>query len=236
MGYTYYVIILLSLIVLQVEAEDPLAHKCRPSGVERSPVFRLNLSLLMRYFQINLPALHYVQTQTGTTKQDVYGFIMCRGDTTIPECKSCVSTAVTELVKECGEEREGAIWYDRCMIKFRDLPFFGQIDRRDDFYLWNPKQVSNMDELNTKTKGLLSGLVPTCTKAPNRFARGTTPFGAKTVHGMVQCSRGLSPENCAKCLKFQIDDIGNKCCNGMEGGRVVGTSCNIRYEMYPFLK
>ncbi|WCJ37697.1 hypothetical protein M5689_018807 [Euphorbia peplus] len=97
-------------------------------------------------------------------------------------------------------------------------------------------QVSNKDELNKKSKELLSGLVPTCCKAPNRFARGTAAFGEKTLYGMVQCSRDLIPEDCSECLRFQIDDIGKQCCDGTEGGRVVGTSCNIRYKMYPFLK
>ncbi|WCJ37700.1 hypothetical protein M5689_018810 [Euphorbia peplus] len=214
--------------------KNPLAHQCHPTGVARSSVFKTNLNSLMQRFKSHLPNLHYVQDQiTGPGKDQI---IMCRGDTTIPECKSCVSTAVTELLKQCGDDREGGIWYDKCMIKFGDLRFFGQIDHQDDFYLFDPKQVSNKAELNTKTKGLLSGLVPTCTKAPNRFARGTAPFGAKTIHGMVQCSRDLSPQNCAECLKFQIDDIGKQCCDGTEGGRVVGTSCNVRYEMYPFLK
>ncbi|XP_047336129.1 cysteine-rich repeat secretory protein 38-like [Impatiens glandulifera] len=40
--------------------------------------------------------------------------------------------------------------------------------------------------------------------------------------------------DCKKCLDGVIDELPS-CCDGKEGGRVVGASCNIRYEIYPFV-
>ncbi|KAL4614425.1 hypothetical protein ACB092_07G053700 [Castanea dentata] len=44
------------------------------------------------------------------------------------------------------------------------------------------------------------------------------------LYGLDQCTRDLSNSECFTCLDTAI-----------EGGRVVGGSCNIRYEIYPFV-
>ncbi|WCJ37698.1 hypothetical protein M5689_018808 [Euphorbia peplus] len=124
MGYGYYALVVsLIFAIATVEADEPLAHQCRSSGTEPSPSFKLHLNQLMRKFQSNLPDVHYYQDQvSGPGNDNVYSFILCRGDTNIPECKSCVSNAVTELTKQCGDKREGAIWYDWCMINTLIVP------------------------------------------------------------------------------------------------------------------
>ncbi|KAK3222930.1 hypothetical protein Dsin_009955 [Dipteronia sinensis] len=57
----------------------------------------------------------------------------------------------------------------------------------------------------------------------------------ETVYGMAQCTRDLSDGDCKTCLDGLIGDFPS-CCDGKQGGRVVTGSCNIRYEIYPFVK
>ncbi|CBI28971.3 unnamed protein product, partial [Vitis vinifera] len=57
---------------------------------------------------------------------------------------------------------------------------------------------------------------------------------SEKLYGLTQCTRDLSSSDCKKCLDDAISKLPN-CCDGKEGGRVVGGSCNIRYEIYPFV-
>lgn len=45
----------------------------------------------------------------------------------------------------------------------------------------------------------------------------------------------LSSVDCENFLDDAISEIPN-CCDGKKGGRVVGGSCNVRYEIYLFIR
>ncbi|KAK8594927.1 hypothetical protein V6N13_015838 [Hibiscus sabdariffa] len=62
----------------------------------------------------------------------------------------------------------------------------------------------------------------------------TELYGSDKLYGLTQCTRDLSASDCKKCLDGIIGELPS-CCDGKQGGRVVGGSCNFRYEIYPFL-
>lgn len=101
--------------------------------------------------------------------------------------------------------------------------------------MWNLRNVSDYENFNARTKELLKGLAEEASGTPKMYASGETDsvVGAK-VYGMVQCTRDVSRVDCRKCLDGAISELPS-CCNGKEGGRVVGGTCNIRYEIYPFV-
>lgn len=67
------------------------------------------------------------------------------------------------------------------------------------------------------------------------YAAGEMKLGeSKKLYGLAQCTRDLNVSECRKCLEGIIDELPN-CCNGREGGTIIGGSCNIRYEIYPFV-
>ncbi|CAN8268811.1 unnamed protein product [Cochlearia groenlandica] len=65
------------------------------------------------------------------------------------------------------------------------------------------------------------------------YAVGEKSFGARKLYAMVQCGQIAE---CKVCSESSIKEL-SKCCNGKQGARVfVGRSCNLRYELYPFLR
>ena len=101
--------------------------------------------------------------------------------------------------------------------------------------MWNLRNVSNPVWFNQKTKTLLSQLSEEAYVAPKMYATGELELGeSEKLYGLVQCTRDLSTVDCKKCLDGAISELPN-CCDGKEGGRVVGGSCNFRYEIYPFV-
>ncbi|XP_038979189.1 cysteine-rich receptor-like protein kinase 6 [Phoenix dactylifera] len=54
-----------------------------------------------------------------------------------------------------------------------------------------------------------------------------------TIYGLAQCTRDLSRSQCRRCLSSMLNPI-NPLFKGRQGARVLGGSCNYRYEIYSF--
>lgn len=67
------------------------------------------------------------------------------------------------------------------------------------------------------------------------YATGEERVGTTKLYAMVQCTKNLWLKTCYACLEWIILKESD-CCDGKLGGRVLSTSCNYRYELYPFIK
>ncbi|GAB4825106.1 hypothetical protein Ancab_007982 [Ancistrocladus abbreviatus] len=214
---------------------DPLFHFCSSSGnyTANSP-YALNLNRLETYLCYQTPFGGFAMDSVGSNQYQTNGLGLCRGDVNFQDCKTCMSEARDALSKLCPYNKGGIIWYDYCLLKYSDSDFFGQIDNQNKFYMWNLNNVTDAVSFNQKTKELLSQLSEQAYN-PRLYATGETTFeGSTKIYGLVQCTRDLSVKDCKKCLDEAISELPD-CCDGKQGGRVVGGSCNVRYEIYPFV-
>lgn len=234
-------ILLLTLaILLQTSfAVDPLSYSCsNPQNFSSNAPYHSNLKTLLTFLSYKTPPTGFGLASVGQYhNQPAYGLSLCRGDVSPSDCKTCVAEATTELLKRCPYNKGAIIWYDNCLFKYLDQDFFGHIDNTNKFSLLNVQNVSDPDAFNHKTKELLSRLAEEARVSPKMYATGEVKLGAMniTLYGLTQCTRDLSGNDCKKCLDDAISELPN-CCDAKEGGRVVGGSCNVRYEIYPFLK
>lgn len=68
-----------------------------------------------------------------------------------------------------------------------------------------------------------------------KFATGNASApDFRTVYALVQCSPDLSPQECSDCLDYLYGSLYGLLLSGKIGGRVVGSSCNFRYEIQLF--
>ncbi|KFK39506.1 hypothetical protein AALP_AA3G252600 [Arabis alpina] len=215
-----------------------LFHKC--SDIEgkftsKSP-YETNLNSIFRQLSYRVPSTGFASSSSGNTPDKVNGLALCRGDASSSDCGSCLAIAIPEISRRCPDNKAGIIWYDNCLVKYASTNFFGKIDFENRFYLYNVNNVSDPASFNMQTKTLLTELAKKVTAGINNklFAAGEKNIGKQMLYGLVQCTRDLRSESCKACLDGIIGEIPN-CCDGKEGGRVVGGSCNFRYEIYPFV-
>ena len=155
-------------------------------------------------------------------------------DATATDCKTCVNEASNEIHKLCPYDKGAIIWYDNCHLKYSNKDFLGQIDNENWFSLLNVQNVSNPTIFNQKTRVLLSQLAKDASFTTKKYAVGELKLRESTkLYGLAQCTWDLSTIECFQCLDDAISQLPS-CCDG-KGGRVVGGSCKIRYEIYPFL-
>ncbi|KAF8414075.1 hypothetical protein HHK36_002074 [Tetracentron sinense] len=197
--------------------------------------FDVNLNKLMGSLFYKAPPTGFGISYVGKDPDRVYGLALCRGDVSSTDCKTCVVEASSEIRKRCPDNEGAIIWYDNCLLKYSNEEFFGKIDNRNRFYLYNINNVSDSTSFNAKVKELISGLSNEAYLSPLMFATGELELEeSKKLYGLAQCTRDLSGIDCKKCLDGAISELPN-CCDGKQGGRVVGGSCNFRYELYPFV-
>ncbi|XP_057459067.1 LOW QUALITY PROTEIN: cysteine-rich repeat secretory protein 38-like [Lotus japonicus] len=226
-----FTVVLLALFLQTCFATDPLFHFCSNSGenfTTQSP-YESNLKTLINSLIYKTPSTGFGVASAGQpqAQQQVNGLALCRGDASASECKTCVSESATEIRNRCPYNKGAIIWYDNCLFKYSDTDFFGKIDTANRFYMWNLKNVSDPETFNYKTKGLLSELAGKASSNPKLYATGEMELEKSVkLYGLTQCTRDLSSGDCKKCLDDAINELPN-CCDGKEGGRVVGEAATL---------
>ncbi|XP_010247024.1 PREDICTED: cysteine-rich repeat secretory protein 38-like [Nelumbo nucifera] len=226
----------LALLLHCVASADPLFHFCSGSANYTSNgTYEKNLNQLTDYLSSKVPPTGFGFDSVGEAPDRVNGLALCRGDVSTEDCKSCVIGANSEIRQRCPNDKEAIIWYDNCLLKYSNLDFSGKIDYKYRFYMWNTQNVSDPASFNQKTEELLSRLAEQAYRGAMLFATGEQQLDeAVTLYGLVQCTRDLPSAGCKRCLDDAISELPS-CCDGKRGGRVVGGSCNFRYELYPFV-
>ncbi|KAB1199561.1 Cysteine-rich repeat secretory protein 38 [Morella rubra] len=239
MLFSKYIAVSFLLFCLALDAAncaDPLFNFCfsQTNYTANSP-YAANLNGLLNQLSTKVPPTGFGLSSIGRGKNKVNGLALCRGDVSSTNCKTCVVDAGNELRDRCPYEKGAIIWYDYCLLKYSDTDFFGQIDNENKFYMWNVEEVKNPTSFNRKVKDLFSRLSNKAQASPKFYATGELVLGpSEKLYGLAQCTRDLSSLDCKECLDGAIGEL-PKYGDGKRGGRVVGGSCNVRYELYPFV-
>jgi hypothetical protein len=231
------ILTLFALLILQtVFGADPLYHFCSDTGnFSANDPYAKNLANLLPHLNVKTPFLGFSILSYGKEPDKSYGLAQCRGDVSKSDCKTCLYEAAPEITKRCPYNKGAIIWYDNCELKYSNEEFFGQINNQQKVYLYNVNAVSDPAYFNGKTKELLGKLAGEAVGTFKLYASGEMELtGSRTLYGLTQCTRDLSSEKCKTCLDEIISELPN-CCDGKEGGRVIGGSCNFIYEIYPFV-
>lgn len=173
----------------------------------------------------------------GEEPDKVYGLFLCRGDVSAADCQSCIDVATQGILQECPFKKEAIIWYDQCMIRYSNRSFFSTMETQPTLYLWNPANVTEPDKFTEILGNMFANLTTVATSIPSnqRYATNETNVGNLTkLYGMVQCTPDLSLLLCDNCLNEILSPLFGLIA-GKTGGRVLTPSCNVRYELYPFL-
>ncbi|TYJ13655.1 hypothetical protein E1A91_A10G065400v1 [Gossypium mustelinum] len=201
-----YLLTLASLLQTAFGAE-PLFRTCSNTGnFSAGSPYEANLKQLTEYLSNQAPPSWFGLRSIGQNPNQAYGLALCRGDVRSADCKTCVVEAGNEIRKRCPYKKGAIIWYDYCLLKHSNMEFFGKIDNQIAIYLWNPNNASGEMEV----------------------------YGAVKIYGLTQCTQDLSSSDCKKCLDGIIEQL-PRCCDKKEGGRVIGPSCNFRFERYRFV-
>ncbi|KAJ7967630.1 Cysteine rich receptor like kinase [Quillaja saponaria] len=227
-----------------IEAADPLPlhTNCTNKNFTTNTPYQFNLKSLLSSLSSNATGTtEFYNTTAGgggrNTSDTVYGLFMCRGDVNPQVCRECVVRATKRITLECPVATEAIIWYDPCLLRYSNRPFFSTVDKRPRLGLLNTANISNPQRF---MRILFITINDTAAEAANS-PPGTKKYATKEanisgfqkLYCLAQCTPDLSSLDCSMCLRGVIGDL-PWCCQGKQGGRVLYPSCTVRYELYPF--
>ena len=212
----------------------PIYALCnRERNFTANSIFQTNLNSLIASLAASSPDTGFASTTIGEFPDRIFGLAICRGDLNADGCRSCLANSTRDAAAQCPGNRAAIIFYELCQFRYSDKNFFGS-PTGPEFYMWNHNNVSDVSTFNRLLGSLLNNLTVRAASWKRMFAAGSVDFNDfQKVYALVQCTRDLSPETCNACLRDLIANI-PLCCAGKQGGRVIGGSCYVRYEMFPF--
>ncbi|XP_028549606.1 cysteine-rich repeat secretory protein 38-like, partial [Dendrobium catenatum] len=190
---------LLFLIASPATADFP-SYICGNSAENfiSNSTYSSNLNQLFSTLSSNASATGFATFTAGRVPDRIYGLTLCRGDTDIPSCRSCISTAMSDIQQLCQYNKYANIWYDNCQLRYSNLDFLSAPDVSSNikFSVHNTQNVS-ADELlrfESLTCLLIGNLSDFAARNASRlFATGTAVLTAgDTIYGLVLCARDLS--------------------------------------------
>ncbi|KAG7626153.1 putative cysteine-rich repeat secretory protein 33 [Arabidopsis thaliana] len=217
-----------------------LNHKCRVDQGKYQPgsEYEKELNTLSRRVATLDFTDGFTHRSNSRDTKSVTIIFQCRGDSYRSKCNSCYATALAGV----SEKQRWNNRYDQC---FLDVSMINDNSPRrmnydNIFSMHNPNNVrGNVNSFNKKTTEFLYKLIGKADRLDVDginflyYAAGEMRLGKQTLFAMVQCAKDIL--SCKDCLEWSIKEL-SKCCDGKQGARVVGTICNLRYELYPFLR
>ncbi|KAH7675711.1 Protein kinase-like (PK-like) protein [Dioscorea alata] len=212
-------------------------HICSTdSNYTINSTFETSLNLLFTSLISNTPATGFYNDTKGDTTEPAYGLALCRGDVSIDVCNNCVNSSVQQIIQLCPQQKSGIIWLDKCILRYSNQSFFSSVDTSVKLLLWNTGNASEPERFTKLLGQLMDSLAVKAYESSRLFAIDSVNFTSfQNIYGLLMCTRDLSKDDCNLCLRSYIADIPNMMGNGhQQGGVLLGMSCYLRYEMYPF--
>ncbi|XP_058072840.1 cysteine-rich receptor-like protein kinase 10 isoform X2 [Magnolia sinica] len=211
---------------------------CSVADYTPNTTFETNLNTLLPILTFNAHFVTFFYTERGGNPNSAFGLFVCRGDVSFDTCNACVDQATQDIKQKCPNRREAVIWYDICMLRYSDHNFQSVYDPSiNSLALMRRQQnVSDPRRFNQTLNGLLKNLSSKAAFSPSvrMLAMGEANFTAsQKIYAVVQCTPDLSRSDCNTCLEAAISEI-PVCCDGKDGAVIIGASCAMRYEVFPF--
>lgn len=123
------------------------------------------------------------------------------------------------------------------MIRYSNRLFFGTLEMEPSYKVYNTAAFQvNLTEFDNTWEALMLRVIAQATSSSNPmyYGAGIQKIGtSRNIYAFVLCSKDISPWNCAKCLRQNVDDY-RSCCSGKQGGLTMRLSCFMEWDLYPF--
>ncbi|KAG7962746.1 hypothetical protein I3843_09G080700 [Carya illinoinensis] len=230
---------ILTFIALATAQPSFLYHFCvyKNGNYTTNSIYETNLNRVLSSISSNkIIDNGFYSNSYGQEPDKAYGIGLCRGDVKPDVCRSCLNDSRISLKKLCPNQKEAIGWYDNCSLRFSNRSIFAVAESSPSFYMWNIRNVSDIDGYGQVLANQLDGMISETASGRSfiKFATRTAiapDFGR--IYVLSQCTTDLSEQDCLGCLRTISERI-PLCCIGKAGGRIYTPSCNFRYETYTF--
>ncbi|KAK3417832.1 hypothetical protein EUGRSUZ_H03818 [Eucalyptus grandis] len=161
----------------------------------------------------------FYNTTEGEDPDKVYGLFLCRGDVAANRCQSCIQEASNTLVERCPGQKEGAIWYDECLMRYSNRPFFSIMETRPTLFIVDSanssvsfnrivEQTFDNEDLAAKVMDLARNVTDSVISSESLYATiNVNVSSSVTMHEIAQCTPDIAKSACKSCLLSAIREF-----------------------------
>ncbi|KAF8669150.1 hypothetical protein HU200_051477 [Digitaria exilis] len=236
----------LAFALAPLAAGDPLGKMCGSSGnYTANSTYQSNirgLSTTLPKDASTSPTL-FATAKLGSVPNIVYALALCRGDVNASACASCVAAAFTDAQQLCAYNMDATVFYDFCFLRYSNQDFTSSPTsdgRGNVLILMNTQNVTAPFKVfDAAVSALVNATIDyAASNSSKRFGTGVEAFrnfdsSNPSIYALAQCTPDMAPADCRSCLTG-LTQWAPKYFSGKQGGRVLGSWCNYRYEQYSF--
>ncbi|KAJ3688235.1 hypothetical protein LUZ61_017399 [Rhynchospora tenuis] len=224
---------LVSLLLPLCYSADPIAHYCAQSFA--SSQIQANINQVVSDVTTKASVGGFATTSSGKGNNTIYGLAQCRGDVSADDCSTCLASAAKQFSVTCPKQADARLWYDYCFVRYDTGNFIGQSDTGFVTILYNVNNATDPDAFDKAVSKIMTKVnAEAVSPGSNSLGREKTKFTQYvTLYALAQCTRDLQPLQCAQCLSTTLQWFPIYCSH-RQGCQVLYSSCNVRYEIYPF--
>ncbi|KAJ0568848.1 putative protein kinase RLK-Pelle-DLSV family [Helianthus annuus] len=197
--------------------------------------FGTNLDRALAILPTTNSGYGFFNSSSGRNPDTANAIALCRGDTERNACGDCLNRSIVRLRQECPNQRDSAVYYDNCMVKYSNVTVLGKTQIKNFITHASPNNATDGARFHQDVVKLFENLTAEAADGGLlKYATGTVIGPNATVtYGLVQCTPDLSNQQCTNCLEDAVGQLA-KCCYGKTGARVLLPLCNLRYEANRF--
>ncbi|KAK9084908.1 hypothetical protein Sjap_025319 [Stephania japonica] len=204
---------------------------------KNNSTYATNLNQLLSSLSINVTSSNgYHNVTIGQDPDRVYGDFMCIGNITSQQCKTCVDSAISNVKRVCPNGKKPIMWFEHCMLRYSNTSIFSRFYVGPNEFICDISNAPKPDGFNEAVNDLMSSFVTDYTKGTSRPLFKTKELNSASlqkIYGLVQCTPGITNQDCSTCLNFLVGRI-TTVCDGRQGGILMTPSCYLGYNVYPF--
>ncbi|KAF7033381.1 hypothetical protein CFC21_044487 [Triticum aestivum] len=176
----------------------------------------------------------------GNVPNTIFALALCRGDSNASACEGCLVTAFQDGKEHCTSNKDATVYYNSnpCMLRFSNQNFLATNVNDNIFVIVSLEMFINISTraFNFLLFTLLNNTAQSAANSSRRFTTSRLDVSSlPTLYCLMQCTPDLSADDCAACFQ-PYSQLTLKYMDRRKGGRLLGTRCSMRYEIYPFFQ
>ncbi|KAI5001943.1 hypothetical protein ZWY2020_026593 [Hordeum vulgare] len=229
---------ILLLLLAPLAAAQTLGQICNGGNYTSNSAYQANLRLLSSTLPKKAASntTLFATATAGDVPDIVHALTLCRGDTSATACESCVATAFEDAQQLCAYNKEAAVYYDPCMLRFSNQNFLATtMYDTDTIILINTQNFTTRADITKRLLfTLLNNTSETAANSLRRFTSSRLDVSSfPTLYCLMQCTPDLTANECAACFQ-PFPQLTLQYMDSRQGGQLLRTRCSMRYETYLF--
>ncbi|WVZ66186.1 hypothetical protein U9M48_015446 [Paspalum notatum var. saurae] len=215
---------------------------CGDSTFKANGTYQANLNVAAAALPKNASASPdlFATAVLGAVPEQLWAMGLCRGDINSTECFSCLTQAFQDLPNDCSYINNAVIYYDTCMLHYSINQLLPEDDGDGSWLTYGIPYNGNVTTDPGRFNQLVAVLVNATAdyaahNSSRRFATGEADFDQEfpKVYSLAQCTPGMRPARCRKCLAGLVTNWLESLENNIRGS-ILWVNCTCRYDVTPF--